>query len=150
MVGGWNVRDSVIGSSFGGTSELVYHFDRDRLDLTLTIEHAEPVYSAAVREAIESLPAEIRDQAGLNQIGPEIRYGGTMEIEWMEVKQNGDGSFFISGNHREGTHPGPEFGILDGDFYGPNSEEFAGYFERTMGGYDLRGVFGGKRETDDE
>ena len=42
------------------------------------------------------------------------------------------------------------FALNDGDFYGPNAEEFAGYFERTMGGYDLRGVFGGKRETDDE
>ncbi|MDE0456883.1 MAG: transferrin-binding protein-like solute binding protein [Chromatiales bacterium] len=51
---------------------------------------------------------------------------------------------------RRAYHPGPEFEILDGDFYGPNAEEFAGYFERTMGGYDLRGVFGGKRETDDE
>ena len=59
-------------------------------------------------------------------------------------------SSFISGNHRKGTHPGPEFGILDGDFYGPNAEEFTRYFERTMGGCDLRGVFGGKRETDDE
>ena len=50
----------------------------------------------------------------------------------------------------EGTHPDSEFGILDGDFYGPNAEEFAGYFERTMDGYELRGVFGGKRQKDDQ
>ena len=50
----------------------------------------------------------------------------------MDVRQNSDGSFFISGNHEEGIGPHPDLGILDGDFYGDAAQEVAGYFERTI------------------
>ena len=55
------------------------------------------------------------------------------------MKQNTDGSFFIQGNHKEGTDPDPKLGILDGDFYGPNAEEMAGIFEQMSGRYHVTG-----------
>ena len=142
-------------SAMDGTAKLVYDFALDELDLTLTIDHAEPINSPEIHEGIlDTIPDELleqAEQAGLDtQLGPTIPYEGPPEIKWENVKQNDDGSFFISGNHKEGTAPDPELGILDGDFYGPNAEEFAGYFERSFGLYDLRGVFGGKRQIENQ
>ena len=150
--GGWDFsiedasNNTLNRSAMNGTAKLVYDFALDELDLTLTIDHAEPINSASIQEALDTLPDELLEQAGVDtQSGSTIPYGGPPEIKWENVKQNDDGSFFISGNHREGTAPDSELGILDGDFYGPNAEEFAGYFERSFGLYDLRGAFGGKR-----
>ena len=105
-----------------GKSELVYDFTNDDLDLTLTITGEGGLSGAA--------------------------YGGNRTITWSNVKQNGDGSFFISGNHQEDTEPDPVLGVLDGDFYGPNAEEVAGYFERVSQDHYLEGVFGGKRQRE--
>ena len=102
-----------------GTSELEYDFENDHLDLTLEIT---------------------------SEVSHNDPYGGERVIPWHNVKQNGDGSFFIQGNHKLGTEPDPQLGILDGDFYGPNAEEVAGIFERIIGNYHLDGAFGGKRE----
>ena len=121
MSGSWGRVNSRDGSVMGGRAELVYDFTNDDLDLTLTIEHHAP--------------------SAFN-----VRYAGPTTISWVNVKQNGDGSFFISGNHETGTTADSPLGILDGDFYGPKADEVAGYFERTMGQYDLSGVFGGKRQ----
>ena len=150
MVGVWTFSNTPNGGGMDGTSELVYDFAEDTLDLTLTIENALPINSAEVKEVLDTFPEGYLAQAGLTQLGAEIPYGGDTAIRWRNVRQNGDGSFFISGNHEEGTAPHHEYGILDGDFYGPNAEEVAGYFERTMGLYDLKGVFGGKRQMENQ
>ena len=63
---------------------------------------------------------------------------------WSDLQQNDDGSFYIQGygNDRAGTDLHPTLGYVDGDFYGPNAEEFAGVFERS----GIVGSFGGKRQ----
>ena len=75
---------------------------------------------------------------------PSYRYGGSDKFIWRNLKQNSDGSFFIRGhgNDRRGTPLHPSLGYVDGDFYGPNAEEFAGVFERQ----GVVGAFGGSRE----
>ena len=67
-------------------------------------------------------------------------------FEWHDLEVNGDGSFFLKGhgNHSPGSNPHPTLGYVDGDFYGPNAEEFAGVFERD----NYIGAFGGDREAD--
>ena len=108
----------------GGTSELVYDFATDTLDLTLMITHDST-------------------SAGVGFVSP---YPGERMIKWNDLRQNNDGSFFYRGNHKSGIHPDPKLGMVDGDFYGRNAKEVAGIFERYMGDYLVGGVFGGKRQ----
>ena len=119
-------NDYNVGGLIFGTSQLVYHFSRDEgeVDLMLAVER------------------DSADQGGL------YRYAGPTTFGWARVDQNGDGSFFINGNHKEGLHPDLENGMLDGDFYGLNAEEVAGIFERFLEGNHIRGEFGGSRVAD--
>ena len=107
--------------SIGGQSVLEYDFSNNTLDLTLTIE-----------------------ESGADLVSGE-QYLGKPSIEWTNVKQNNDGSFFIQGNHRAGTNPDATGTMLDGDFYGPKAEEVAGIFEDISNNYHLSGSFGGRR-----
>ena len=111
---GTNIADSV---QVNGASLLEYDFSNDTLDLMLS-----------------SISAS---RSGTT-------YNGPTQFEWTGLQQNNDGSFYIRGhgNDRQGTDPHPEFGYVDGDFYGPGAEEFAGVFER--GG--VTGAFGGRRQ----
>ena len=146
MIGVWTLSNTPTGSGMNGTAELVYDFALDELDLTLTITDHESVNSDEIRAHYDALPPEIREELeDLGGLGDEIHYRGPDTIKWEDVRQNSDGSFFISGNHERGIAPDPVLGILDGDFYGDAAQEVAGYFERTINIYDLRGVFGGKR-----
>ena len=122
MWAGWSPADAYDrGGLVTGKSELEYNFGNDMLDLVLTIE-------------------EDGSQLGLTP------YTGTRVFGWDRVEQHGDGSFFINGNHRENINPSPLDGMLDGDFYGPNAEEFAGIFERFLDNNHLYGAFGGRRQ----
>ena len=106
-------RDS--GSAVNGGSTLIYDFGDNTLDLSLN-----------VREASN-----------------DGTYTGPDVFAWPNLQQNNDGSFYIPGydNDRDGTGLHPTLGYVDGDFYGPNAEEFAGVFERS----GVVGGFGGKR-----
>ena len=70
-------------------------------------------------------------------------------FEWSDLQVNADGSFHIPGydNDKPNTGLHPTLGYVDGDFYGPNAEEFAGVFERQYGndGDSIVGAFGGPR-----
>ena len=70
-------------------------------------------------------------------------YTGSTMFEWKDLPYNDDGSFYMvgHGNHNKGNDPHPTLGYVDGDFYGPNAEEFAGVFERDR----VIGAFGGCR-----
>ena len=96
-----------------GDALLEYDFSNDILDLTL-------------------------DDIGGSQ------YSGPSSLVWSDLEQNADGSFYIKGhgNDRPGTDLHPTLGYVDGDFYGPNAEEFAGVFERE----GVVGSFGGHRQ----
>ena len=79
----------------------------------------------------------------LSEINGES-YTGPESFTWSDLPQNDDGSFYIRGhgNDRAGTSLHPELGYVDGDFYGPAAEEFAGVFERD----GVVGAFGGRRD----
>ena len=72
-------------------------------------------------------------------------YSGPNTMEWVGLRVNADGSFYIPGygNDRAGTDLHPTLGYVDGDFYGPNAEEMAGVFERD----GVVGAFGGRRNN---
>ena len=126
MIGSWspiNAYDE--GGLLSGKSELEYNFADNDLALVLTIE------------------ADSGQVLGSS-------YTGTRVFGWEGVKQNGDGSFFINGNHVGGINPSLGDGMLDGDFYGPNAEEVAGIFERFLDNNHLTGAFGGKRVIDNQ
>lgn len=101
------------GIEVAGDSLLQYDFSDDTLDLALS---------------------EISGES----------YAGSQSFTWSDLVQNDDGSFYIRGhgNDRAGTGLHPELGYVDGDFYGPAAEEFAGVFERD----GVVGAFGGRRD----
>lgn len=112
-------RKAAIG--LGGESRLTYDFDGNTVDLAVSI-----------------MP--ILDDAN---------YTGPPSIRWPSIQANADGSFYIPGygNDKANTGLHPTLGYVDGDFYGPNAEEFAGVFERQFGndGDSVVGAFGGVR-----
>ena len=110
------------GIEVAGDSLLQYDFSDDTLDLTLS------EIGASLRSAV---------RRGESYAGPE-------SFTWSDLVQNDDGSFYIRGhgNDRAGTSLHPELGYVDGDFYGPAAEEFAGVFERD----GVVGAFGGRRD----
>ena len=68
-------------------------------------------------------------------------------LEWDNIPQNHDGSFFLQGNHLPNTPINlTGQGYIDGDFYGPNAEEVAGVFQRVYDSIYLEGAFGGRRQ----
>ena len=88
----------------------------------------------------------------------EPAYGGPGSLRWQDLQVNSDGSFYIRGhgNDKAGTDLHPEHGYVDGDFFGPGGEEFAGVFETVpyavgeTPGYSLVGGFGGSRWPDED
>lgn len=104
-----------------GNSLLQYDFSDDTLDLALS---------------------EI--EASSRTVTRGESYTGPKRFTWSDLPQNDDGSFYIRGhgNDRAGTSLHPELGYVDGDFYGPAAEEFAGVFERD----GVVGAFGGRRD----
>ena len=110
-------RDIFDSTRLIGLSTLEYDFSDDTVDLILS---------------------GIRTTSGGS-------YHGGSSIQWLDLPVNSDGSFYISGhgNDRLSSGPHPTLGYVDGDFYGPNGEEFAGVFERDR----VIGAFGGDRQN---
>jgi len=115
------VRDNAV--SVEGTSRLVYDFADNTLDLHL--ENIEEVAKPQFRTGV---------------------YNGPSSFTWNSLRQNDDGSFYIPGygNDKSNTGLHSTLGYVDGDFYGPNAEEFAGVFERE----GVVGSFGGHRQSE--
>lgn len=100
-----------------GASQLDYNFESSRLDLALNV---------------------------LTTKNPADTYTGPDSFVWTGLRTNTDGSFYIPGydnksEYGSGLHQ--TLGYVDGDFYGPDAEEFAGVFERD----GVMGAFGGNR-----
>ena len=115
---GRTIRDVSQQVEVAGKSMLEYDFSDHSIDLTLSD-------IAAIRGG---------------------SYDGDTKFEWKGLPYNDDGSFYMvgHGNHNKENDPHPTLGYVDGDFYGPNAEEFAGVFERDR----VIGAFGGCRGED--
>ena len=99
-----------LASKLVGTSEIVYSFADNMVDVNITNVRRDTT-------------------AGLTSLGA---YEGPSSFSWDDLPVNSDASFYIPGygNDRSGTTLHPTLGYIDGDFYGPNAEETAGVFER--------------------
>lgn len=113
--GGMEGRLRAGGARVSGRSVLLYDFSDDTVDITLGVHADDP-----------------------------SDYDGPMGFSWEDLGVNDDGSFHISGYGTAGTlHP--QFGYVNGDFYGPKGQEIAGVFERS----GVVGAFGGVRSLTD-
>ena len=142
MVGFQRVPAGSIGVSAAGfvegAAELTYDFSANEVDLDITDISA----------------AEVDSPLG-GRYTPV--YKGPKSLGWANLPVNSDGSFYIRGhgNDKAGTDLHPELGYVDGDFYGPGGEEFAGVFESapyavdSTPGFSLVGAFGGRRQPDE-
>ena len=108
------------GIELAGSAELQYEFATNEVNVTLS-------------------------DIGVSTILSPATYSGPNTMEWVDLRVNADGSFYIPGygNDRAGTNLHPTLGYIDGDFYGGNAEEMAGVFERS----GVVGAFGGRRNN---